>query len=195
MRSTNLKQVRTKSTIHNPTFFGWMVVLLHQTAMPSAMISGFETLQTLANFLVCVLHIRAFYQLDRRMTNWWLSPNRNFESESERQTGVQEFYRLNHINQTYAYVSSALSLLMSPLVISVLVTFSTKNTLLVSPLIKTNFAGWKYAHEKKLLYTSLSSLSLLRILNILGSADSLNIFGSHRYGWMIPRYSGSTQWI
>jgi len=29
---------------------------------------------------------------------------RDFEKESDRRAGVQEFYRINHINQTYDYV-------------------------------------------------------------------------------------------
>eukprot|EP00928_Gymnodinium_smaydae_P079576 TRINITY_DN63477_c0_g1_i1.p1 TRINITY_DN63477_c0_g1~~TRINITY_DN63477_c0_g1_i1.p1 ORF type:complete len:121 (-),score=1.91 TRINITY_DN63477_c0_g1_i1:1-363(-) len=31
---------------------------------------------------------------------------RDFEKESDRRAGVQEFYRINHINQTYDYVLS-----------------------------------------------------------------------------------------
>lgn len=33
---------------------------------------------------------------------------RDYEKESERSAGVEEFYRVNHINQTYEFVSSAL---------------------------------------------------------------------------------------
>ena len=31
---------------------------------------------------------------------------RNYDAESERQKSVEEFYRLNHINQTYDFVST-----------------------------------------------------------------------------------------
>ena len=44
--------------------------------------------------------------------NFWIKKlaerfnfNRDYEKESERQAGVEEFYRINHINQSYDYVS------------------------------------------------------------------------------------------
>ena len=33
---------------------------------------------------------------------------RDYDVESERQKGVEEFYRLQHINQTYDFVSKAI---------------------------------------------------------------------------------------
>jgi len=33
---------------------------------------------------------------------------RDYDIESERQKGVEEFYRLQHINQTYDFVSKAI---------------------------------------------------------------------------------------
>lgn len=32
--------------------------------------------------------------------------SRNYEAESERKETVEEFYRVNHINQTYDFVSA-----------------------------------------------------------------------------------------
>lgn len=34
---------------------------------------------------------------------------RDYNAESERQKGVEEFYRLQHINQTYGYVGAQFS--------------------------------------------------------------------------------------
>jgi inositol oxygenase len=35
----------------------------------------------------------------------WNYFGRNYDEESERQKGVEEFYRLQHINQTFDFVS------------------------------------------------------------------------------------------
>ena len=35
----------------------------------------------------------------------WEIGGRDYEAESERQKSVEEFYRINHINQTYDFVS------------------------------------------------------------------------------------------
>lgn len=69
--------------------------------------SGFDFIP-IPYFLILVFLNFNMFKLSFEWFGGFEISGRDYEAESERQKGVEEFYRLQHINQTYDFVSKAL---------------------------------------------------------------------------------------